>query len=99
MWCHYYDENNHNTADCRAITKFKQEKNNFFEAKAGPGKKLLTFLFRFEEIDALKRQLKPEKTECSKKRKSESILSTEINLSTSSDEGENKEYPTEVSER
>jgi hypothetical protein len=32
--------------------------------------------------------LKPEKTASSKKRKAESILSTEINLTTSSDEGE-----------
>jgi hypothetical protein len=55
-----------------------------------PGKKSLAFLF--EEINALKRQLKPEKTASSKKRKAESILSTEINLITSSDEGENKEY-------
>jgi hypothetical protein len=23
MWCHYCDKNNHNTADCRAIAKFK----------------------------------------------------------------------------
>jgi hypothetical protein len=44
--------------------------------------------FLFEEINALKRQLKPEKTAISKKRKAESILSTEINLNTSSDEGE-----------
>jgi hypothetical protein len=44
--------------------------------------------FFFEEINALKRQLKPEKTASSKKRKDESILSTEINLTTSSDEGE-----------
>jgi hypothetical protein len=42
----------------------------------------------FEEINALKRQLKPEKTASSKKRKAESILTTEINLTTSSDEGE-----------
>jgi hypothetical protein len=39
----------------------------------------LAFLFLFEEINALKRQLKPEKTASSKKRKAESILSTEIN--------------------
>jgi hypothetical protein len=39
-------------------------------------------------------QLKPEKTVNSKKsaRKAESILSTEINLTTSSDEGEKQEY-------
>jgi hypothetical protein len=54
MWCHYCDKNNHNTTDCRAIAKFKQQKNNMdsFEAKAGPGKKSLAFLF--EEINALK---------------------------------------------
>jgi hypothetical protein len=52
----------------------------------------LTFVFLFEEIHALKRQLKPEKTASSKKRKAESILSTEINLTTSSDEGEKREY-------
>jgi hypothetical protein len=92
MWCHFCDKNNHNTADCRAIAKFKQQKNKnaHFEAKAGPGKKSLAFLFLFEEINALERQLKlkPEKTASSKKRKAESILSTEINLTTSSDEGE-----------
>jgi hypothetical protein len=26
MWCHYCDKNNHSTADCRAIAKFKQQK-------------------------------------------------------------------------
>jgi hypothetical protein len=71
MWCHYCDKNNHNTTDCRAIAKFKQQKKNkaCFEAKAGPRKKSLAFLF--EEINALKRQLKPEKTASSKKRKEE----------------------------
>jgi hypothetical protein len=48
MWYHYSDNNNHNTADCRAITKFKQQKKAFFEAKTEPGKKSLAFLF--EEI-------------------------------------------------
>jgi hypothetical protein len=90
MWCHYCDNNNHNTADCRAIDKFKQQKKNevCFEAKAGPGKKSLAFLF--EEINALKRQLKPERLQAVRRvtRKAESILSTEINLTTSSDEGE-----------
>jgi hypothetical protein len=80
MWCHYCDKNNHNTADFRAIAKFKQQKNACFEAKAGPGKKPLAFLFLFEEINTLKRRLKPEKTTSSKKRKAESILSTEINI-------------------
>jgi hypothetical protein len=66
MWCHYCDKNNHNTADCSAIAKFKQQKKACLEAKAGPGKKSLAFLF--EEINALKRQLKPEKTASIKKR-------------------------------
>jgi hypothetical protein len=52
----------------------------------------LAFLVLFEEINALKSQLqlKPEKTARSKKRKrkADSILSTEINVTTSSDEGE-----------
>jgi hypothetical protein len=54
MWFHYCDKNSHNTADCREIAKFKQQKNNkaCFKAKAGPGKKSLAFLF--EEINALK---------------------------------------------
>jgi hypothetical protein len=65
MWYHYCDKNNHNTADCRAIAKFKQQKKAYSKAKAGPGKKSLTFIF--EEINALKRQLKPEKTASSKK--------------------------------
>jgi hypothetical protein len=90
MWCHYCDKNNHNTADYRAIAKFKQQKNNkaCFEAKAGPGKKSLSFLF--EDVNAVKRQLKPEKTASSKKRRlnPSSVLSTEINLTTSSDEVE-----------
>jgi hypothetical protein len=76
------------TADCRAIDKIKQQKKDFFEAKAGQDKKSLAFLCK--EINALKRKLKPEKTASSRKRKAESILSTEINLTTSSDEGEGK---------
>jgi hypothetical protein len=92
MWCHYCDKNNHNTADCRAIGKFKQQKKALFEAKAGPRKKSLASCFLFEEFNALKRQLRPEKTASNKKRKAESILSTEIKLTTSSDEGENQQY-------
>jgi hypothetical protein len=86
MQCHYCDKNNHNTADCRAIAKFKQQKKDCSEDKPGPGKKSLAFLF--EEINAINRLLKPEKTASSKKRtkKAESILSTEINLTTSIDE-------------
>jgi hypothetical protein len=73
MWCHYCDKNNHNTAEFRAIDKFKQQKKNkaCFEAKAGPRKKSLAFLFLFEENSALKRQLKPEKTASSKRSKEE----------------------------
>jgi hypothetical protein len=72
MWCHYCDKNNHNTADFRAVAKFKQQKNADFEAKAGPGKTSLALFFLFlaflfEEINALKRHLKPEKTAISKK--------------------------------
>jgi hypothetical protein len=67
MWCHYCHKNNHNTADWRAIAKFKKQKKACFESKAGPGKKSLAFLVLFEEINALKRQLKPEKTASSKK--------------------------------
>jgi hypothetical protein len=56
------------------------------------GKKYLAFLF--EEINALKRHLKPEKSASSKQNTKEgwTILSTEINLNTSSDEGEKQEY-------
>jgi hypothetical protein len=50
MCFHYCDKNNHNTADFRAIAKLKQQKNikACFEAKAGPGKKSLAFLFPFQ---------------------------------------------------
>jgi hypothetical protein len=55
----------------QAIDKFKQQKQACFEGKAGPGKKSLTFLVLFEEINALKSQLKPEKTASRKKRNKE----------------------------
>jgi hypothetical protein len=48
MCCHYCDKSNHNTAYCRAISKFKHRKKAYFEAKAEPGKKSLAFLFLFE---------------------------------------------------
>jgi hypothetical protein len=57
----------HNTADCRAIAKFKQQKKARFETKAGPRNISLAFLCLLEEINALKRQLKPEKTASSNK--------------------------------
>jgi hypothetical protein len=69
IWCHYCDKNNHNTANCRAIAKFKQQNKACFEATSGPGKKSLALICIFEEINELKRQLqlKPEKTASSKK--------------------------------
>ena len=90
MWCHYCDKNNHNTADCREIAKAKQHKKAQHGSKAVPGKKALSFLF--EEINSLKKQLKPVKPENPKKRKAESLLSTEINLTNSSDEMEEYFY-------
>jgi hypothetical protein len=89
MWCHYRDKNNHNTADCRAIAKAKQCKIGHTETKSVPGKKSLAFLF--EEINPLKEQLNT-KIPNSKKRKTESLLSTEVNLTTTSDEDE-KYFP------
>jgi hypothetical protein len=82
-------QNDHNTADCIAIAKFKQQKKAHFEAKAGPENKSLAFFFK--EINSLKRELNPEKTASNKKRNTESILYTEINLTTSSDEGDQQE--------
>jgi hypothetical protein len=76
MRCHYCENNNHNTADCRAIDKFKQHNKARFEAKAGPRNKSLAFLVLFEEINALKRQLKPAKLQAVRRetRKAEFIL-------------------------
>jgi hypothetical protein len=90
MLCHYCDKNNHNTTDYRAISKFKQQKKACFEAKSVPGKKSLVFLFLFEEINALKRQLKPERLQAVRRERlnPSSLLSTEINLTISSNEGE-----------
>jgi hypothetical protein len=82
MWCHYCDKNNHNTADFRVIAEFKQQKNNkaCFEVKARPEKKSLAFLF--EEINAFKRQLKPDKTASARiaLSKAESINFSVLNL-------------------
>jgi hypothetical protein len=62
-----------------------------FEANDGSKKK--SFAILFNDINALKKQLNPEKTASSKKRtrKAESFLCSEINITTSSDEGENKD--------
>jgi hypothetical protein len=51
------------------------------EARSGPGEKSLTSLL--VESNAIKRQLKPKKTASSKKLKTESILSSENNLTAS----------------
>jgi hypothetical protein len=69
MLSHYCDKNNHKTANCRAIAKFKQQKNNkaCFEAKYETERSLWPSCFLFEEINAHKRHLKPEKTASSKK--------------------------------
>jgi hypothetical protein len=42
MWCHYCDKNNHNTADCREIAKFKQQKKNmaFLKPQLNPERSL-----------------------------------------------------------
>jgi hypothetical protein len=59
QWCHFCDKNNHNMAGCRTIAKAKQQKQAPSEAKAVSGRKSLAFVF--EEINAIKRQLKPPK--------------------------------------
>jgi hypothetical protein len=46
MWCHYCDKNNHNTADCRAIAKFKQQKKSRFESQSWIRKKVFGLPFR-----------------------------------------------------
>jgi hypothetical protein len=70
MWCHFCEKNNHNTTECRAIARFKLQKikKDFFEAKAGPGKKSLAF--SFEKFNLFKRymKLKLVKTSRNKKR-------------------------------
>jgi hypothetical protein len=68
-------QQNHNTADFRAINKFKQQKKACFEAKSVSIKNDLALIFLFEEIDTLKRLLKAKKNVGSKKRKAESLLS------------------------
>jgi hypothetical protein len=68
------------------FVKAKQFKNGHSEPKTVPGKKSLAFLF--EEINSLKKQSNTNKNPPSKKRKVESVLATEINLTTSSDKDE-----------
>jgi hypothetical protein len=45
MWSHYFDKNNHNMADCRAITKFKQQKWLALKPKLNPERSLWPSLF------------------------------------------------------
>jgi hypothetical protein len=56
----------------------------------------LAFLYLFEGFNALKRKvkLKPKKLYAARRgrKKVESLLSSEINTTTSGDEGDNKEY-------
>jgi hypothetical protein len=61
-------------SNSRKITKL------ILKPKLDPERSLWPTCFLFGEVNALKRQLKPEKTASSKKRKAESILSTEINV-------------------
>jgi hypothetical protein len=79
MFCHYCDKIGTTRPICREIAKVKH-------SKAVLRKKTLSFLF--EEFNSLRKQLKPTKAENPKKRKTESTLSTEINLTNSSDEME-----------
>jgi hypothetical protein len=39
MLCQYWEKNNYNTADCRAVYKLKQRKKARFVAKSGPAQK------------------------------------------------------------
>jgi hypothetical protein len=45
MWCHYCDKNNHKTADCRAIAKFKQQKSIDLKPKLNPERSVWPSLF------------------------------------------------------
>jgi hypothetical protein len=40
IWCHYCDKNNNNTADCRTIAKFKQQKKLALKPKLDPERNL-----------------------------------------------------------
>jgi hypothetical protein len=61
-WYHNHDKNNHNTADCRAMDKIKQQKKAHFETKSGLRKKYLISLPLFEVINALKAQFISKRT-------------------------------------
>jgi hypothetical protein len=96
MWCHYCDKNNHNMADCRAIAKFKQQKTTrlALKPKLDPERSLWSSLFFSKKLMHLKGNWSLKRLQAVRRAtmKAESILCTEINLTTSSDEGEKQEY-------
>jgi hypothetical protein len=87
---HYCDQNDHNMAYFRVISKNKHQEKDQFSVRSGSLNKSLVFLF--EEINALKRKLKPDEIASSKKKKTDCLLSNEINLTISGDEDEFEEY-------
>jgi hypothetical protein len=72
MWCHYCDKNRHNTTDCRLLPNINSRKRArlALKPKLDP-ERCLRPSFYLEEINAIKRQLKPEKAASSRKRKEE----------------------------
>jgi hypothetical protein len=93
IWCHYCDKINHNTADCRAIAKFKQQKRITLKPNLDSERSLWP---------SFPKKLMHSKGSCSLKRlqavrkerlNPSSFLSTEINLSASSDECEEYLFP------
>jgi hypothetical protein len=78
MWCHYCDKNNHNTADCRAIAKFKQQKKARFEAKADPKISLWPSCSFSKKLMHLKGNLSLKRLQAVRRitRKAESLLSS-----------------------
>jgi hypothetical protein len=64
--------------DCRAITKIKQQKKACFEAKSGSEKILFLYAVNLKGNNSLKRQLNPEKTAISMKKKGKSESLTRL---------------------
>jgi hypothetical protein len=50
MWYHYCDKNNHNTADCRAVSKFKQQKRLSLKTNLGPERSLYHFFSFWKKL-------------------------------------------------
>jgi hypothetical protein len=46
LWCHHNERNNHNTANCGAVAKMKEQKNVRFETKAAAERKSLAFFLK-----------------------------------------------------